>query len=100
MSHPAYFILEVAIKDHEAMQPYLDKAAATLTAFGGVPIAGSGNIVPLEGDAPAAGSKVVMLRFDSMETAQAWYHSPAYQAILGHRLQAADNRAYLVEGVA
>jgi uncharacterized protein (DUF1330 family) len=52
---------------------------------------------PLEGAFPQG--KVVMLRFDSLQLARDWYASPDYRALLPHRLSAASNRAYLVEGL-
>lgn len=98
MNNPAYFILEIDIHDMAGMKPYLEQAGGTLLAFTGQPLVNGGASEALEG-APPQG-KVVMLRFDSMEQARGWYASPAYRAILGHRLSAASNRAYLVEGVA
>jgi uncharacterized protein (DUF1330 family) len=96
MRKPAYFILEIDIHDAEGMKPYLEKAGATLLPFAAVPLVNGGTIDPLEGEAPQG--KVVVLRFDSMASARAWYEAPAYREILGHRLSAARNRAYFVEG--
>ena len=97
MNKPAYFILEIDIHDPEAMKPYLDKAGATLAPFGCVPLVHGGTVDALEGAAPQG--KVVMLRFDSLQQARDWYASPAYRELLPHRLNAASNRAYLVEGL-
>ena len=97
MSTPAYFILEIDINDPEGMKPYLEKAGATLTPFAAVPLVHGGTLDALEGAAPQG--KVVMLRFDSLQHARDWYASPAYRALLPHRLKSASNRAYLVEGL-
>lgn len=97
MNKPAYFILEIDIHDMEGMKPYLEKVGATVAAFAPTSLVNGSTIDPLEGAAPKG--KVVVLRFDSMEKARAWYDSPAYREILGHRLAAADNRAFLVEGL-
>ena len=97
MSKPAYFILEIDIHDPEAMKPYLDKAGATLAPFACAPLVNGGAMDPLEGAFPQG--KVVMLRFDSLQLARDWYASPDYRALLPHRLSAASNRAYLVEGL-
>lgn len=97
MSKPAYFILEIDITDPEGMKPYLAGAGATLAPFASVPLVNGGPTDTLEGEAPQG--KVVMLRFDSMAQAQDWYASPAYRALLPHRLSAARNRAYFVEGL-
>lgn len=97
MSKPAYFILEIDIHDPEAMKPYLESAGATLAPFASVPLVHGGTLDALEGTAPQG--KVVMLRFESLEKARDWYGSPAYRALLPYRLNAAHNRAYLVEGL-
>jgi uncharacterized protein (DUF1330 family) len=96
MNKPAYFILEIDIHDAEGMAPYLEKAGATLAPFTASMLANGGETVPLEGAAPQG--NVVVVRFDSMDAARSWYDSPAYREILGHRLSAATNRSYFVEG--
>ncbi|MET0985656.1 MAG: DUF1330 domain-containing protein [Steroidobacteraceae bacterium] len=40
---------------------------------------------------------VVMIEFESMEEAKAWYHSPEYQNAVKHRLGTARSRAVIVE---
>jgi len=97
MSKPAYLNFEVEIHDVAALQPYLDGVEATLAPFSLQVLVNGDNVAALEGEAPKG--KVVMLRFESMEMARAWYASPAYQAILGHRLNATTSRAFLVEGL-
>jgi uncharacterized protein (DUF1330 family) len=48
----------------------------------------------------AAIEDIIILEFPSYEEAEAWYHSPAYQAASEHRYQGADYRCILVDGVA
>ena len=43
---------------------------------------------------------IVILEFPSYEAAQAWYHSPEYQAASERRFQGGDYRFILTEGVA
>jgi uncharacterized protein (DUF1330 family) len=43
---------------------------------------------------------IIILEFPSYEAAQAWYHSPEYQAACEHRFQGADYRCILTEGKA
>ncbi len=57
-----------------------------------------GEIVGLKGDAPSG--PFVVIAFDSVEDAQAWASSPEYTAIVPMRDEAADLRAFIVEGVA
>lgn len=98
MSQPAYFIIDVKITDPEGMTPYQAKVAETYHPFGGERIVAGGLPDHLEGDAPLG--RIVIVRFPSLEQAHAWHDSPVYQAILGHRLAAAESHAYFVEGVA
>lgn len=42
---------------------------------------------------------VVILQFEDMAAAHAWYDSPAYQKAKEHRLRGADYRVVLAEGV-
>lgn len=98
MSVPAYFIFHTTIHDREAIAPYLASAMATVTAFGGRRLLMGGPATAVEGDAP--GGMTVILEFPDKATAEAWYASPAYQAILGIRLGASTSDAYLLEAVA
>lgn len=41
---------------------------------------------------------IIILEFPSYEAAEAWYHSPAYQAASQHRFQGGDYRFILAEG--
>jgi uncharacterized protein (DUF1330 family) len=40
---------------------------------------------------------VVVLEFDTVQAAKDWYHSPAYQNAVKHRLGTARSRAVIVE---
>ncbi|WP_127102425.1 MULTISPECIES: DUF1330 domain-containing protein [unclassified Asaia] len=97
MENPAYFIAEVVINDSEGLQPYLDKVEATLAPFDARPLANTNVIAGLEGETPAG--RVVILEFKDMDSAQAWYGSPAYQNIIGARLVSATSRVYILEGL-
>ncbi len=97
MIRPAYFILEIDVRDPEGMKAYLAKVGASIEPYSVQFLVNGGELQALEG-APPVG-KVVMLRFESMEAARAWYTSPAYREVLPHRLASAENRAYLVEGL-
>ena len=98
MSQPAYFVIDVKITDPEGMKPYQAKVEETYKPFGGERIVAGGLPDHLEGNAPQG--RIVIVRFPCLEQAHAWHDSAAYQAILGHRLAAAESHAYFVEGVA
>jgi uncharacterized protein (DUF1330 family) len=58
----------------------------------------STKIQALEGEPPKGG--VVVIAFDSVEKARAWYDCPAYSAIRPIRQSSAASRIYIVEGLA
>jgi uncharacterized protein (DUF1330 family) len=95
---PAFYISELEVSDPEGLKPYGARVAATLEPFGGRFIVRAGKIVPLEGEAPKG--RLVVIAFESMEKAQAWYDSPAYQEIKPIRHKAAKSRTFIVEGTA
>ena len=62
---------------------YLEHVEATVAPYGGKWLAqGSGDVV--EGAWPGS---VVLMEFPNREAANAWYHSPEYQAILPLRIK-------------
>ena len=94
---PAYMIGEVDVTDLATFQKYSEKVPGTLVPFNGHFFVRGGKAQTLEGDAP---KRIVVIAFDSMEQAQAWYDSPAYDAIKPIRQSAAKSRLFIVEGVA
>ncbi|HXZ12012.1 MAG TPA: DUF1330 domain-containing protein [Candidatus Sulfotelmatobacter sp.] len=94
---PGYFIAEVEVTDPATMQQYGQKVPETLAPFNHRYLVLGGNPAALEG-APA--KSIVVIAFDSVEQARAWYDSPAYQAIKSIRQSAAKARILVVEGIA
>jgi uncharacterized protein (DUF1330 family) len=100
---PAYVIAEVErdparAQDPAAARRYAEEAPRTLVPFGGRYAVRGGAVQTLEGEAPRG--YVVMIAFDSVAQARAWYYSPAYQAIQPIRANSTRSRILLVEGVA
>jgi uncharacterized protein (DUF1330 family) len=97
MSTPAYFVFNVtAIHDPQGMLPYQAAVLETISAHHGRLLVGGGVVDRVEGQAEG---KFFIVRFDSMESARAWYASPAYQHILGHRHASASCQAVLLAGL-
>ena len=94
---PAYMIGEVDITDPATFQKYSEKVPGTLLPFNGHFLVRAGKTQTLEGEAP---KRMVVIAFDSMEQAQAWDDSPAYEAIKPIRQSSAKSRLFIVEGVA
>src|SRR3974377_1617466 len=73
---PAYVVAEVAIHDADAFaREYAPRVAGTVQSYGGRFLP-SGKLTQLEGSLP---QRFVIIAFDSVEKARAWYDSPEYQ---------------------
>jgi uncharacterized protein (DUF1330 family) len=98
---PVYLISEAdVITDPTAIKKYGENVGNTLAPFNGhyhFVVAG-GKPESLDGEAPPQG--IVVIAFDNMEQAHAWYDSPAYQAIKPIRLSAVKGRMFIVPGIA
>ncbi|MGA4211664.1 DUF1330 domain-containing protein [Ralstonia nicotianae] len=92
----AYYIAEFEPTVPGAIRPYSERVESTLEPFGGHFIARGGTLEALEGQAPKG--VVVIIEFDSLERAQAWYRSPAYAALKPIRQRAGNSRVYIMEG--
>lgn len=89
-----YVILTEDIKDPEGMKAYGKAAGA---AMGGVKVlAVDAKPQVLEGN--WHGHQTVVLEFESIEAAQAWYDSDAYRAARELRQAAADTNAVILSG--
>lgn len=94
---PAYIVfMREQTLDRSELETYWEKAPATLEGRPVKVLAAYGRHVTLEGPAVEG---VVIAEFPTVEDAQAWYDSPAYQAAAQHRLRGAVYRGIIVEGV-
>jgi uncharacterized protein (DUF1330 family) len=75
---------------------YSAKAPAAMEGHAVTPLAVYGRHEAIEG---AEVEGVAILHFPTFDQAKAWYDSPAYREAREHRLQGADYRAVIVEGV-
>ena len=91
-----YFIVTEEIKDEDGMNAYAGKAVPTILQGGGKRIVVERNAEVLEGE--WHGTQTIIVEFDSVDAARAWYNSEAYQAIIGERHAAADSNAVIVSG--
>ena len=89
-----YVVLTEAIKDPQGMRAYAQAAGA---AMGGV------NVLPVD-TAPKIiegtwhGDQTVVLEFESVDAARAWYESEAYQKAAKLRHAAADCNVVILSG--
>lgn len=91
-----YVIFTETIRDQAVYDGYVQKALPSIIQSGGRPIVVHDNPEVIEGD--WHGTRAVILEFDSVDAARAWYNSPAYQAVVGERHKSADANAAIVAG--
>lgn len=97
-----YVLGRIQVIDSAAWAEYRAGVPETLTPWGGELVCrGSGRAVFSEEDRPSPGDTqdaMVVLRFPDRQSAQGWYHSEAYQALLPVRRQAATVELSLYDG--
>jgi uncharacterized protein (DUF1330 family) len=91
-----YVILTEDIKDQVAMEEYSQKSAPPLIESRARVLAVDTEPQTLEGE--WHGNRTVVLEFESVEAAHAWYESESYQKVLPLRLAAADCNVVILSG--
>ncbi len=92
----AYIIVDVQVTDPEVYAGYTKLVPATVAAYGGKFIVRGGAAENMEGDWEP--HRVVVLEFESVAQAKAWYHSEEYRAPKGLRHSASQAKMIVVEG--
>ncbi len=92
----AYLVALIDVTDPDAYQEYATRAGAAAQKRGIKPLARGGRTVSLEGPPPPG--RVVILPFEDMAAAQAYYDSPDDQEAKAFRDGAAKAQFFLVEG--
>ena len=96
LAPPAYLVAEGTVVDRATFNTYAQQIPGTLAPFGGHFLVSGGKVEALEGDPPKFS---VIIAFDSVEKANAWWNSPAYEAIKPIRRASAKATLFIVEGV-
>ena len=95
----AYVIAEVTTKDQDAfLKEFAPAIAKAVEASGGKFLARGGTTQPQLGSPPAP--RVVVVEYDSLDKAQAWWNSQAAKDAFVIGKKYADIRQFAVEGVA
>lgn len=92
---PAYLIAEIDVTDANLYQEYQAKGGPLYGQFGARFMARGGRVDAFAGDPP---KRAIVAVFDSLEKAQAFRDSPAYQELSPVRDKSSKFRAYLLEG--
>lgn len=93
----AYAIVDLDVKDAEALANYRRDVPATVAKYGGKFLARGGATVVLEGSWKP--KRVVVLEFPSMDALQRWYRSDDYKPLLADRLRHSTANFIAVDGV-
>ncbi|KEA49992.1 hypothetical protein DT73_25885 [Mangrovibacter sp. MFB070] len=96
-SKPAYYVAEFQLTDPEGIKPYSAKVESTFLPYSGRFIVRGGNMDVKEGF--GAQGRLIIIKFDSLSQARAWYNSPEYQSIIPIRHRSGNTRTYIVEGM-
>ena len=89
----AYFIAQYVVNDPALYAEYQGGAGPTIQAHGAELVSFDVAAETIEGTPP--GPQTVVIKFDSVEAAKAWYNSDEYQAVVGKRLQATEGFAVI-----
>jgi uncharacterized protein (DUF1330 family) len=98
MKPPTYVVVAIrGIKDADAFKTgVMAKAAAALAGSGGNYVIRTDKITSLDGTPPA---RFVLIKFDSVEKAQAWHNSAAQKEVDAARAKSTDSLSFIVEGM-
>ena len=92
-----YVIIHDVIHDQALFAQFRERVAATFEAHGGRYLVRGGAIEVMDGDWTP--ERIVVVEFDSVDQAKAWFNSPEYSEIKEIRQKAATASIVVVEGV-
>ena len=90
-----YFILHTKWHTLDHLREYQAGAQKTLREAGAEPLVYDVNTEVVEGESEFPAT--VIIKFESLEAAKAWYHSPGYQEVVGLRHASSDGVARFAE---
>ena len=91
----AYFIANICINDDHEYQKYLKEVDTVFEKYNGKYLVVDNNPTILEGKWDY--SRFVLIEFPDKDSLKKWYYSDDYQAILKHRLLAAQCDTIMVD---
>jgi uncharacterized protein (DUF1330 family) len=93
----AYLIANIDVRNPEAYEEYKAKVPAIVRKYGGEYLARGGKFVVLEGDWQP--TRIAVLRFPDMASAQALYDDPEYEPLKTLRQRVTRTEFVVVEGL-
>jgi len=98
MKPPTYVVIAIRkITDADTYKQVMTKGPAAAAASGATFVIRTDKITSLDGTPPA---RFILLKFDSVEQAQAWHTSAAQKEVDAIRAKTTDSLAFIVEGEA
>jgi uncharacterized protein (DUF1330 family) len=94
---PAYLIADVEVHDPDAYARYRELSGASVARHGGRWVVRGGEHETIEGDWEPG--RLVVIEFDDIEAARAWWNSDDYREAAEVRRSASVGKFVLVEGV-
>lgn len=94
----AYVIVDIEVTDAGGYAAYRQRSGATIAAFGGKFLVRGGATETLEGTWQP--QRLVVLEFESVEQAKAWWSSEEYRAVRDIRWKTARTQLLVAEGLA
>lgn len=93
----AYIIANVDVKDAERIKEYTSATPEVISKYNGRFIVRGGDVTIVEGTWKP--KRLVVLEFDTLENAKAFWHSEDYQPLKELRQQLADTEMIIVDGI-
>jgi len=84
----AYVVGHITVKNNEKWAEYRSQVSDTLDPWGAELVFRGNQVAALAGENPHP--DIVVIRFPDIAAVNGWYTSPAYQALIPLRQQAAD----------
>jgi len=93
----AYAVIDISeITDAETFKQIAPKSGPAMAAAGGQYIMRTDKITTLDGTAP---QRYLVIAFDSVDKAKAWFSSPAQKEVDALRVKATKSRVFIAEGM-
>ena len=91
-----YAVVRVDVRDADEYAKYAELAGPAVAKYGGSFLARGGETIVMEGKTRA---RNVIIQFDDMATAKAFYEGPEYQEALAYALPVSERDYYFVQGL-
>ena len=92
----AYLFADINVTDTAAFDDYRGKVGPLVEKYGGKYLVRGGNSEKVEGDWSPA--RLVVIEFENMERAKAFYFSSEYKPVMEIRKRASTGNVLLVDG--